>query len=187
MQSPTPRNVSQFWICEHFNFQLRAVLVCAESNFSRISPQKRTFKQNHFSLFIRGPDGFDSWNKKKCQKSRDTAPLKCYISTPYTTVLYTYNKIFSLKRCRAKTFFYLIKGVKEVKILWLGTVILCLHPAHLRAYLCVRPPALAIAGPWKKDKVVRCKKVYTLTEKNCRKLKFQRIFTHGVEWNSYIT
>ena len=49
------------WLC--------AVLACAESNFSRISRRKRIFKQNHFSLFISGPDGFNSWNKYgKCQK-----------------------------------------------------------------------------------------------------------------------
>ena len=34
------------------------------SNFSQISPRKRICKKIHFSLFIRGPDGFDSWNKK---------------------------------------------------------------------------------------------------------------------------
>ena len=58
----------------YFNFRLRAVLAwveCAESLISRISSRKRIFKQHHFSLFIRGPDGFDSWNKK-WQTSRDT-------------------------------------------------------------------------------------------------------------------
>ena len=38
----------------------RAVLACAKSNFLQISPRKRTLKQNHFSLFVRGPDGFYS-------------------------------------------------------------------------------------------------------------------------------
>ena len=33
--------------------KLRAVLVGAESLISRISPRKRSFQQNHFSLFIR--------------------------------------------------------------------------------------------------------------------------------------
>ena len=40
--------------------QLRAVLDCAESLIWRISSRKRIFKQNHYRLFIRGPDGFDS-------------------------------------------------------------------------------------------------------------------------------
>ena len=44
--------------------QLRAVLACAESNFSNFKfeylREKEFFKKNHFSLFIRGPDGFDS-------------------------------------------------------------------------------------------------------------------------------
>ena len=31
-QSPTKQIVSQFWICQHFNFRLRAVLACSESN-----------------------------------------------------------------------------------------------------------------------------------------------------------
>ena len=30
----------------------------------RISPRKLIFKENHFYLLIRSPDGFDSWNKK---------------------------------------------------------------------------------------------------------------------------
>ena len=50
----TPRSVSLRRV------RLRTVLACAELNFSRISPRKQTFKRNHFSLFIRGPDGFDS-------------------------------------------------------------------------------------------------------------------------------
>ena len=31
---------------------------------NRISSRKRIFQQNHFSLFIRGPGGLDSKNKK---------------------------------------------------------------------------------------------------------------------------
>ena len=49
--------------------KLRAVLACAESLISRISPRKRIFQLNHFSQFIRGPSWFDSWNKK-CQKQK---------------------------------------------------------------------------------------------------------------------
>ena len=58
--SPTPRSVSQH------GGRLHAVLVSAESLISRISPQKRIFQHNHFSLFIWGPGEFDSW--KKMQK-----------------------------------------------------------------------------------------------------------------------
>ena len=32
------------------------------------------------SLFIRGPDGFNLWNKKNGKQSRDTAPLSTVIS-----------------------------------------------------------------------------------------------------------
>ena len=35
-----------------------------KSNFSNLKFWKQIFKQNYFSMFIRGPDGFDSWNKK---------------------------------------------------------------------------------------------------------------------------
>ena len=54
---------------------LRAVLVSPESLLSRTSSRKRIFPQNQFSLFIRGPGGFDSRREKKGQKSRDTATL----------------------------------------------------------------------------------------------------------------
>ena len=63
--SLTPHSVSLHRV------RLRTVLACAESNISRISLSKRKFKRNHFNLFIRSPDGFDSWRKK----SRDTATL----------------------------------------------------------------------------------------------------------------
>ena len=43
--------------------KLCAVLVCAESIISQLSMQKRIFQLNHFSLFIRGPVGLDSWKK----------------------------------------------------------------------------------------------------------------------------
>ena len=46
VQSLTPHGVS-----------LRGV------SYSRIYPRNWIFKQNHFNLFIRGPDGFDSWKK----------------------------------------------------------------------------------------------------------------------------
>ena len=39
------------------------VLVSAESLISRISPRKQNHLQNHFSLLIRGPGGFDTWQK----------------------------------------------------------------------------------------------------------------------------
>ena len=42
-------------------------------SISRISPRKRNFQQNHFNLFIRGPDVFDSLNAINATKSRDTA------------------------------------------------------------------------------------------------------------------
>ena len=51
----------------------------ARSRIFPISPRKRTFMQNHFSLFIRGPDGFDSWNTvKKCQKISWHCPFKLF-------------------------------------------------------------------------------------------------------------
>ena len=43
------------------------MLACAESNFSNFKfeyiRENEFFEKNYFSLFIRGPDGFDSWNK----------------------------------------------------------------------------------------------------------------------------
>ena len=81
-QSQTPCSVRQFLIFKHFNFPTRcsvilrgvwlgAVSNCVESRFSRISLRKRIFQRNNFRLFIRDPNGFDSW-----KKSRDTASLK---------------------------------------------------------------------------------------------------------------
>ena len=47
----------------------------AESNFSNFVNWNQI--QNYFSLFIRGLDGLESWEKKTGgQKSRDTLPLK---------------------------------------------------------------------------------------------------------------
>ena len=41
----------------------KKIAASAESLFSWIFPRKRIFKKNHFNLFIRGPDGFDSWKE----------------------------------------------------------------------------------------------------------------------------
>ena len=54
--------------------RLRAVLVSSESLISRLYPRKQIFQQNYFSLLIRCPDGFDSWNKK-LSKNLVTLPL----------------------------------------------------------------------------------------------------------------
>ena len=51
--------------------KLRAVLVSAKSLISQISPRKQIFQQNHNGMLIRGPGGFDSW-EKNAKKSRDT-------------------------------------------------------------------------------------------------------------------
>ena len=52
------------------------MLVCAsESLISRISPQKRIFQLNHFSLFVRGPRWVGFMEKKSAKKSSDTAVL----------------------------------------------------------------------------------------------------------------
>ena len=53
------------------------MLTCSESLISQISPRKWIFQQKHFSLFIRGPDGFDSLNKK-WQKFSCHCPFKLY-------------------------------------------------------------------------------------------------------------
>ena len=82
-----------------------SVLACAESNFSRISPGKRTFKQNHFSLFFRGPDGFDSWNKKD-NKSCDTAPLNKQVNINNEVVKVSTEELYSVY-CDV-TFLYLL-------------------------------------------------------------------------------
>ena len=58
----TPRSISQREV------RLRSVLVR-----SRIPPRKRIFQQNHFSLFIRGPGGFDSGGENA--KNLVTLPL----------------------------------------------------------------------------------------------------------------
>ena len=85
-------SVGKFWIFGHFNFLtwhsvirlewswtrhsaiLRGVRLSAVSQFFA----KTNFfaKQFFYSLFIRDPDGFNSW-RKKMQKSRDTASLSC--------------------------------------------------------------------------------------------------------------
>ena len=41
--------------------------------YSRLSPSKTIFQQNHLSLLIRGPGGFDSW--KNAQQNLVTLPL----------------------------------------------------------------------------------------------------------------
>ena len=56
-QSPTRRSITLRRV------RLGAVSHSAESSFSRISSRKRIFQQNHFRLFIRKPNGFDSWKK----------------------------------------------------------------------------------------------------------------------------
>ena len=55
--------------------KLRAVLVCAESLISWISPWKQVFQQNHVCLFIRGPGRLDYW-ENNAKKSRYTATLR---------------------------------------------------------------------------------------------------------------
>ena len=70
-QGLTSRSVSQGGV------RLRPVLVRAESLISWISPRKRIFRQNHFSLFIGGPGGFHSWRKKMQQKISWHCHFKC--------------------------------------------------------------------------------------------------------------
>ena len=66
-------------VWHHFGFshisisRLRAVTDWAESRFSRISSRKRIFQRNYFRLFIKDPDGLDSW--KKIAKNLVTLPL----------------------------------------------------------------------------------------------------------------
>ena len=57
----------------------RGVRLCAESLISRISPRKRIFQQNQFSLFIRGSGGMEKW-RKKCQKIL----CHCNFKPPYS-------------------------------------------------------------------------------------------------------
>ena len=45
----TPHRVSHFWICGHFNFRLRAVLACAESD----SAQAKTVQSHWFREYLR--------------------------------------------------------------------------------------------------------------------------------------
>ena len=44
----------------------------------RISRRNQNRIRKYFSLFIRGPYGFESWTKNGCQKSRDTLPLMIF-------------------------------------------------------------------------------------------------------------
>ena len=83
-------SVGKFWIFGHFNFLtwhsvIRVELDSSQCDTAR-SPTQRSFtifRKNKFfceifffSLFIRDPDGSNSW-RKKMQKSRDTASLSC--------------------------------------------------------------------------------------------------------------
>ena len=65
---------------ENLATKLRAVLVRAESLISRISRRIRIFQQNDFSLYIKGPSGFESW-RKKFQKYIDTATLSVLLQS----------------------------------------------------------------------------------------------------------
>ena len=79
-RSPTSRSVSLRRV------RLRAVLAWAELDSAQantawsqifreyLSENELLIKKNHFSLFIRGPDVFDSWNKKM-PKNLVTLPL----------------------------------------------------------------------------------------------------------------
>ena len=67
-----------------------------------IPPLKRIFKINHFSLFIRVPDGFDLLNKKNGKKSCDTAPLRLNIVSILTMRDYKCFLILASSRSRNK-------------------------------------------------------------------------------------
>ena len=74
----TPQSVSlhRVWLVTVWSIRslpLRSVSSARSYLISRIFLRKRIFQQNHFSLFIRGPGGFDS--RKNANKSRDTAAL----------------------------------------------------------------------------------------------------------------
>ena len=77
------------------------------SNFSNLTfeylLEYEFFKQNHFNLFIRGPDGLDKWNKnlKKAKNSRDTAALN-------------YKNYVSKKRLKAK--YLTVEGKNELSM-----------------------------------------------------------------------
>ena len=47
---------------------LGAVSHCVESRFLQISLQKQFFQWNYFRLFIRDPNGFNSWRRKNVHK-----------------------------------------------------------------------------------------------------------------------
>ena len=64
--------------------KLCAVLVCAESIISQLSMQKRIFQLNHFSLFIRGPVGLDSWKKGR------KISWHCHFKAPFENMFYTF-------------------------------------------------------------------------------------------------
>ena len=88
---------------------LRAVLVSPESLLSRTSSRKRIFPQNQFSLFLRGPGGFDSRREKKAQKSRDTATLTfrhliyLLFSNNWTKTCYWIIQDTGVNYCMSKT------------------------------------------------------------------------------------
>ena len=74
---------------------------------------------------------------------------------------------------------------------WVPTPTIHLHniPISFASLYCLRGIAWTCSPPGSlRDWASGPGRLWcTLIEKNRRKLKFQRIFTHGVEWNSYIT
>ena len=78
----------------------------AESPVSRSSPRKRNYLQNHCNLLIRGPGGFDSW-----QKISWHCPFKQCLPIPWIGIL------VELYISR-KTFFSLFPSLLWEKFSW---------------------------------------------------------------------
>ena len=75
--------------------KLRTVKVCAESLISRVSPRKRSFQQNHFSLSIRGPGGLFSWWENA--KTISASTLFYFICTNFPVISKNTHKDEMLK------------------------------------------------------------------------------------------
>ena len=65
-----------------------------QSFVKRAARENESFQQNHFSLFIRGPGGLDSWENKNSKQSRDTATLKSTLRWGFTHKKWTLKSTF---------------------------------------------------------------------------------------------
>ena len=70
----------------------------------RISRRNQNWIRKYFSLFIRGPDGFESWKKTGGRKSCDTLPLTLQSRTLQSWTMRTRNLQKNVEHCKVEHF-----------------------------------------------------------------------------------